>query len=98
MAGNLDEKSETSYQRTVRVVQEEFSRQYIHERLEIKHVVRETGLGYGTVKNFFGWTKDGFKTRSPRMTTVLAIADALGIEVEFRVRATGKLIKTRRRR
>lgn len=81
----------------VTAVQEELSKQYIHEGLKIKELAKggkmDTGLASATVNRFFyrgftapvGKKSNGHKGYNfmygPRATTVFGIADALGFNM-----------------
>lgn len=68
-------------------IQDEFSRQYIHEKLSLKDVVEESYLCRATVKRFFHRGRgNGRMTYSlfhgPSITTILGIASALDLELK----------------
>lgn len=83
-------RTHTRYLRMVRGVQEEFSRQFIHDDLKVaevrRRIVAKPG-GYiadATVKRFLQYGRGGRKmvyVRGPFATTVFAVAEALGFKV-----------------
>lgn len=87
--GNV-KKPHTRYLRMVRNVQDEFSKQYIHEGLkpsEVRKRILAKPGGYiadGTVKRFLRYgrgAKQMTYIRGPFATTVFAVAEALGFKV-----------------
>jgi DNA-binding phage protein len=80
----------TKYDKMLRVIREEFVSQWIHTNLKVTAIAVETGLAYKTVKNFLD-----YKTRRPATTTLLAIGDAIGLEItvqKIETKAKGEII------
>jgi hypothetical protein len=68
-------KRQSPYQQLVQGIQDEMSKQYIHDHLKVKTIAAKSGLAYGTVANNLSR-----KTRFPWMQTILALSDALRVE------------------
>jgi hypothetical protein len=73
---------------SVRSIQDEFSRQYIHENLNIKRVVERSQVGRQTVKRFMQFGRSTGKLgysyfHGPTVTTIFGIADALGLNLKL---------------
>ena len=72
---------------SVTAIQDELSRQYIHENLSIGDVATDSYLCYTTVKRFFQrgriGTKMGYSLfHGPSITTIVGIAGVIGCKLE----------------
>lgn len=72
----------------VRSVQDEFSRQYIHENLSVTEIVGKSQISRATVSRFFHFGRGNGKLgysyfHGPAVTTIFGIADALGLEFKL---------------
>src|SRR5262249_20441982 len=83
-----------SHWKKIRSVQDELSRQYIHTGMRLGTVSEEAQLSSATVSRFFHFGKYGKHTgyslfAGPSITTVVGIADAIGLEVNFTRKPNG---------
>lgn len=72
----------------VRAVQDEFSSQYIHEKLSIQRIVDDSQISRATVARFFHFGRGNGKLgysyfHGPAVTTIFGIADVLGLEFKL---------------
>lgn len=90
MNANSKARTNTRYLRMVRNVQDEFSKQFIHDQIKPsevrKRIIAKPG-GYiadQTVKRFLNYGRGNKRmtyVRGPFATTVFAVAEALGFKV-----------------
>src|SRR5689334_10090798 len=78
----------------VRRIQDEFSRQYIHEGLNFTEVTDKSQISRSTVLRFFHFGRStkykGYSLfHGPAITTILGIASALDLELKL-VKKNGK--------
>ena len=88
-------KAYRNHWRKIRTVQDELSRQYIHTGLRLGEVSAEAQLSHATVARFFHFGRYGKHTgyrlfAGPSITTIVGIADAIGLQMQFVRRPNGK--------
>lgn len=81
--------------KTVWGINDELSKQYIHDNLRLGEVATESQLAYSTVIRFFRRGKYGKAQgyslfAGPAITTIVGIADAIGMELQLALKPPGE--------
>lgn len=87
--GRSNLRRETAYDKQIRVIRDEFNKLYIHEGLKPKDVIKNCNHAI-VLQTAVNYIKR--KTKRPTLHTLLAIADGIGLEVQFKRRDTKQLI------